>query len=133
MKSVAVHFLDKLFNGHVISSLYKTQSTNFISLFLHNYMPICNSSLAEVIFYIFGTKTSKNHLIKLINIANTRYLRCCTFQLISTNGHEVYALPGTRSTYNCQYIPCPRDKLHRNRGFRKYNIGNVDISVKFLL
>ena len=35
-------------------------NTNFISLFLHIYVSICNFSLAEV---IFATETSTNHLV----------------------------------------------------------------------
>ena len=80
----------------------KTQTKNFISLFLHIYLFICNFSSAEVIFYIFGTKTGTNHLVLLIYIY-------CKYQIpkmlyFSTNfnwwawSHEL--VPSTRSACN---------------------------------
>ena len=76
---------------HICRSIHTMSSSNFISLFSHIYFTTYNISYSKIIFNIFYTETSTNHLVQSTNIANARYLKYCTV-LVSTEEHEVIGM-----------------------------------------
>ena len=83
------------FNGAMeLAACARTQSTNFISLFLHIYLNIYNISHLEVIFFAYLTQ-KQAYILGKIN--KSCKLQCYTFQVFSTNGYEVISWCQTES------------------------------------
>ena len=84
---------DYLRNGQLHSSTnWREAISLWYALLGPTYLTISNISHTEIIFLIFDTETSTYLLVVINKYDNITYNRSYTFQLFSTNGHDVIHL-----------------------------------------